>query len=81
MALEDGFVPYAERDGQQYTAGEYLGLFVMLKREADSPGTMDGWAFGTVDPDGKVTSAGAVASCIACHRSAPHGGLFGWPAP
>jgi hypothetical protein len=35
-----------------------------------------------VTPDGKqVTSAGRVASCLECHRRAPHDRLFGAQAP
>jgi hypothetical protein len=39
-----------------------------------------GWVYGTVAPDGTVTSAGRVASCMGCHTpSAKHERLFGLP--
>ena len=78
LASSQGYIPFAERDGLTYRIGEPRGLFVMLRLPEDTPGTMDGWAFGTVDPAGRVTGAGAMESCIQCHRTAEHEGLFGW---
>jgi hypothetical protein len=48
--------------------GEATGLYVMTKvGAADHPGTDGGWIYGTVAPDGTVTSAGRVSSCMGCH--------------
>lgn len=80
LALSEGYVPFAERDGLTYTTGRPRGLFVMLRLPEGTPDTMDGWAYGTVDPAGRVTGSGAMESCIRCHRTADHGGVFGWPA-
>lgn len=53
-------------------------LFVMVKTD-ETKGTDRGWIYGTVSPDGTVTSAGEVEKCIGCHVEAPHGRLFGLP--
>ena len=50
-------------------AGRPADLFVMVRG--------DEWIYGTVSPDGKITSAGQVESCIGCHVEAPHDRLFG----
>jgi hypothetical protein len=43
-----------------------------------TPGTDNGWVYGTVTADGKqVTSAGRVKSCMACHQRAPNDRVFG----
>ena len=49
----------------------------MAKLAPETPGTDEGWIYGTVAPDGTVTSAGLVESCMECHDSAPHERLFG----
>jgi hypothetical protein len=73
-------VPSAREDGKTYYATEKKGLFVMLKLDPKTPGTDDGWVYGTVTPDGKrVTSAGKVASCMRCHQQARNDRLFGLP--
>lgn len=57
-------------------------LFIMFHTDAKTPGTDEGWVYGTVTSDGKrVTSAGMVQSCMRCHKAAPHGRLFGLPKP
>jgi hypothetical protein len=72
------FVPYAWRGDKLYRAKEKAGLFVMYKVDPATPGTDEGWVYGTVTADGKaVTSAGRVASCMGCHRKAPYDRLFG----
>ena len=71
------FHPYAEMDGRVYRATTPGPLFVMFKVGAETPGTDDGWVYGTVDTGGEVTSAGRVESCMGCHADAPHGRLFG----
>jgi hypothetical protein len=58
--------------------GEQGHLFIMVKLDPSTPGTDEGWVYGTVTPDGKqVTCAGRVESCMGCHRDAPHDRLFG----
>jgi hypothetical protein len=78
---EDRFIPYARgKDGRLYHAKEKAGLFVMFKLDPQTPGTDEGWVYGTVTADGKkVTSAGRVESCMGCHKDAPHDRLFGLP--
>jgi hypothetical protein len=52
----------------------------MFKLDPKTPGTDEGWVYGTVSADGKqVTSAGRVESCMRCHQKAPHDRLFGLP--
>jgi hypothetical protein len=65
-------------NGRAYHAGKKSGLFIMFKMEPGTPGTDEGWVYGTVTADGKtVTSSGRVESCMGCHRKAPHDRLFG----
>jgi hypothetical protein len=76
----DCFQPYARKGGKVYHAKEKLGLFIMFKLGPKTPGTDNGWVYGTVTADGKkVTSAGRVESCMGCHKDAPHDRLFGLP--
>jgi len=76
----DRFTPYVRKDGRLYHAAQKAGLFIMVKLDPQTPGTDEGWVYGTVSADGKeVTSAGRVESCMACHRDAPHDRLFGLP--
>lgn len=56
-------------NGKRLTLGPAKDLYVMVK-VGDVPGADDGWVFGTVAPDGSVTSAGRVASCMGCHDDA-----------
>ena len=72
-------MPFAVRDGVTYRPGDAHGLFVMVRVDPSTPGTDDGWIYGTVEPDGTVTGAGRLASCMDCHTEAPHGRLFGLP--
>lgn len=61
-----------------FVPGDARDLFVMTKVGAPgAAGTDAGWVYGTVAPDGKVTSAGRVESCMGCHDSATHERLFG----
>jgi hypothetical protein len=74
------YLPYARKDGKLYHAAEQADLFIMFKMDPKTPGTDQGWVYGTVTPDGKqVTSAGRVESCMQCHVAAPHDRLFGRP--
>ncbi|MEX2185358.1 MAG: cytochrome P460 family protein [Pirellulales bacterium] len=63
-------VAYDRDDEQHYRAGEKIGLFIMTKLAPDTPNTDEGWVYGTVSADGKkITSAGRVENCMACHKS------------
>jgi hypothetical protein len=77
--VQEEFLPYARgADGKFYHAKEKAALFIMLKLEPGTPGTDEGWVYGTVTPDGKrVTAAGRLESCMGCHQDAPHDRLFG----
>lgn len=58
----------AVKDGKRFAPGTQKDLFIMLKVDPKTPGTDQGWIYGTVTPDGKtVTSAGRVQSCMKCH--------------
>jgi len=75
----DHFYPYAkDPDGGIFHATELAGLYIMFKLDPSTPESDEGWVYATVLPDGKVTSAGRVASCMGCHESsATHERLFG----
>jgi hypothetical protein len=74
---EERYLPYARKDGKLYRAAKQADLFIMYKMDPTTPGTDQGWVYGTVTPERKVTSAGRVASCMKCHVNAPHDRLFG----
>jgi hypothetical protein len=79
-ARDDGFNPYTVRDGKVFKAAKQGELFVMLKLDPKTPGTDDGWVYGTVSPDGKSVSAGGrIESCMKCHVEAKTDRLFGLP--
>jgi hypothetical protein len=67
---------FACADEATKKAGAKTGLFVVLRapRGVESD---EGWLYATTTADGKVTSAGQIASCIRCHKLAPHERLFG----
>jgi hypothetical protein len=74
----DHFYPYATTGGKMYKAAKLAGLFVMMKLDPKTPGTDDGWVYGTVSADGKkVTAAGKVESCMKCHVEAKFDRQFG----
>jgi hypothetical protein len=73
----DHFDPYLLQGDTIYRASKVGGVYVMLRKPPATPGSDDGWIYGTVTPDGNVTSAGRVASCMGCHVNAKHGRLFG----
>ncbi len=78
LVARGGFYPYATHEGKRHRTGARRDLFVMLKRAPGTPGADAlGWVHGTVTPEGVVTAAGAIESCIRCHRRAEHDGLFG----
>jgi hypothetical protein len=71
-------VPFARKEGKLYRTDKQGDLFIMFKTAPVTPGTDQGWVYGTVTPDGKtVTSAGRVASCMGCHQDAKQDRLFG----
>lgn len=75
------FYPYATQGDKVYKAAKPAGLFLMLKFDPKTPGTDDGWVYGTVTADGKtVTASGKVESCMNCHQEAKHDRLFGLAA-
>jgi len=78
--IEDRWMPYV-RDGagREFKAGARGPLFLMMKFAADSPGTDNGWVYATLDTEGEVTAAGAIASCMECHEDAPRDRQFGLP--
>ncbi|MFT3882655.1 MAG: cytochrome P460 family protein [Gemmatales bacterium] len=74
----DIVLPFAEKNGQHYQAGERHGLFIMFKVDPKTPGTDQGWVYATVAKDLKtVTSVGTIASCMKCHQEAKNDRLFG----
>ncbi len=77
----DHFDPYLRDGDRVYRASRFAGAYVVLKVAPDTPGTDAGWVYGTVTPDGEVTSAGRVASCMGCHVSARHERVFGIAPP
>jgi hypothetical protein len=74
----EGGIPFARKHGKVYRTDKQSALFIMFKTEPSTPGTDQGWVYGTVTADGKtVTSAGRVESCMGCHQDAKHDRLFG----
>lgn len=58
--------------------GDPLGLFVTFKLDPSTPGTGQGWVYGTVSAEGRsVTSSGPVESCMKCNADASLDRLFG----
>lgn len=75
------FVTTIERDGAIFHAGEKEALYILLKLDPTTEGTDEGWVYGTLTPDGAtVTSAGRVASCMACHTEGTTDRMFGLAA-
>ncbi|MFK7991585.1 MAG: hypothetical protein AB8I08_36550 [Sandaracinaceae bacterium] len=68
--------PIHDESGQLTGAGAFRGLYVMRYVGAGAR-TDAGWVYATIDADGQVTSSGLNRTCMSCHRSAPHGRLFG----
>ncbi|MEZ6016104.1 MAG: hypothetical protein R3F49_13375 [Planctomycetota bacterium] len=59
-----------------FVPGEASGLFMMIRATGPEEGEA-AWRYATVSPEGEITAAGRIASCVRCHAEAPHGGLFG----
>ncbi|MDA1265180.1 MAG: hypothetical protein O2816_08905 [Planctomycetota bacterium] len=77
---EDDWVPYVrDAAGREFRTGDRGPLFLMMKFAPDTPHTDQGWVYATIDADGVISSAGAIASCIACHQDAPRDRQFGLP--
>lgn len=75
----DGRSP-AERDGQSWTAGERLDLYLMVRMaDPSTEGTDQGWVYGTIAPDGTPSSAGNTAACRSCHIRSKNDRWFGIP--
>jgi hypothetical protein len=56
-------------DRKHYEPAYRSDLYIMLKLDRKTANTDEGWVYGTVTADGKrVTSAGRVESCMACHQ-------------
>ncbi|MCA8965362.1 MAG: VWA domain-containing protein [Planctomycetes bacterium] len=72
-----GMTPEARDGAAVFHAGEPQGLFVMHKLAADTPGTDQGWVYGTIDATGVVTAAGRIASCMRCHQDTTEDRRFG----
>jgi hypothetical protein len=71
-------ISWLEVGGQIVATGERRDLFVIAKVGGRGvAGTDDGWIYGTVAPDGTVTSSGRVDSCMHCHAHATHERMFG----
>jgi hypothetical protein len=67
-----------KKDGHVYVASAKVGLFLMAKLDASTPGTDAGWIYGTASADGtNVRRATDADSCAGCHRSATHDRIFG----
>ena len=65
--------------------GKRSDLFVMLKHDSETEGADKGWVYGVIDPKShEIKSAGAVASCIACHSGEKDSlfrpGIIDWEA-
>jgi hypothetical protein len=81
LGAGDHFWPYARGEGGAFVrAGAVAGLFVVLEKPPGTPGTDDGFVYGTMTPTGEITSAGKVGPCVACHEKAQHRRLFGTTA-
>lgn len=66
------------KDGKWYKPGKQGALYIMVKLDAKTPGTDEGWVYGTLTPDAQtVTSSGKVESCMSCHTKATHDRQFG----
>jgi hypothetical protein len=70
----------AVRDGKTFRPGDPIGLFVMIQLATPREDTDEGWIYGTVAPDGTVTSASDSGACRDCHAARPNR-IFGIPRP
>lgn len=68
----------ATRDGKFFGKGDPAGLYVMFKPTDVDFETDAGWVYATITPDGNITAAGKIRSCIGCHQKNPDR-VFGMP--
>jgi hypothetical protein len=74
----ESFYPYLWKGDKVYKATRQADLFIMLKLDPCTPGTDEGWVYGTATPDGKkITSMGRIESCMKCHLTAKSDRVFG----
>jgi hypothetical protein len=65
-------------NGRLHHAGRIKSLFVMTRVATGTPGSDEGWVYGTLTPDGRtVTGSGRIQSCMACHAEAKRERLYG----
>lgn len=73
---------HATQGKKTYYAGDKKALFIMFKTNPGTPGTDQGWVYGTVSADGKnITSVGLVKNCLQCHQDAPYDRQIGLSTP
>lgn len=70
----------AMQGGKPFVPGDPIGLFVMIQLAGNPEGTDEGWIYGTVSPDGTVTSATDAGACRDCHSKRDNR-LFGVQRP
>ena len=76
----DQLLPFVSQKGKYYQAEKKAGLFIMMKLDPKTPGTDEGWVYGTIADDLKtVTSVGKVEKCMKCHQEAINDRLIGLP--
>jgi len=67
-----------DAQGKAHRPGDRGPLYIMYKVDPATPNTDEGWIYATLTPDGtKITEAGRIASCMACHVATPKDRLFG----
>lgn len=68
----DDFTQYAHTPEGNFKPGARRELFVMLKLDSSTPGTDEGWVYGTVAPDlSRTLQSGRIQSCMECHTKRP----------
>jgi len=82
VVVKESWMPNLDSAGKAIAGGakptEKRDLFIMYKLDAKTPGTDQGWVYGTTTADGKtVTSVGRVQSCMSCHIQTDNDRLFG----
>lgn len=69
-----------DEKGDIFKAGEARELFIMTKVDPKTEGTDQGWVYAVLSADGKkVISAGAIESCMECHKQTNRDRLYGSP--
>lgn len=75
--VKESWIPKKNKISGALDPDKVFALFVMTKLDPATPGTDSGWVYGTISPDGEVTSSGKVSSCIHCHQSTGNDRMFG----